>query len=70
METIPQSQKYGLTNAFYSRAITLEMLKKANNYGDNYDLSLLKKCDNKTSVTISLNNQKQIINYEYELKCN
>ncbi|MBE6144123.1 MAG: hypothetical protein E7169_00920 [Firmicutes bacterium] len=50
--------------------ITLEMLKKANNYGDNYDLSLLKKCDNKTSVTISLNNQKQIINYEYELKCN
>lgn len=50
--------------------ITLEMLKKANNYDDNYDLSLLKECDDNTSVTISLNNQKQIINYEYELKCN
>ena len=50
--------------------ITLEMLKKANQYGDNYDLSSLKECDDSTTVIISLNNQKQIINYEYELKCN
>lgn len=49
--------------------ITIEMLKKANEYGDDYDLSKLKKCKDTTSVIINLNDNKEAVSYEYNLKC-
>lgn len=50
--------------------ITLDMLAKANEYGADYDLSKLAKCQKDTLVILTLNNDKEITNYEYELKCN
>lgn len=49
--------------------VTLAMLKKANDYGDDYDLSELKKCSDVTTVILNLNNNKKIKSYEYKLKC-
>lgn len=49
--------------------ITLQMLKKANEVGDGYDLSKLKKCKDSTTVIINLDENKNIVGYEYKLKC-
>ena len=50
--------------------ITLEMLKKANEYGSNFDLSKLDKCDNETTIILTINDKKEVINYNFDLKCN
>lgn len=49
--------------------ITLEMLKKANEYDSNFDLSKVDKCDDSTTITINLNENNEIVGYEYDLKC-
>ena len=49
--------------------ITIEMMKTANNYGGNFDLDKLDKCGDKTTVTLTLSENKDIINYDFDLKC-
>lgn len=49
--------------------ITLEMLKIANQYDGNFDLSELDKCDDSTAVTLTLNKAKQVVSYDFDLKC-
>ena len=64
-------EKYMIGNENIKEAeITLEMLKKANEYGSNFDLSKLDKCDNKTTIILTINGKKEIINYNFDLKCN
>ena len=50
--------------------ISVEMFKVANEYGGEFDLSKLDKCDNETKVTLTLNEKKEIIDYTFDLKCN
>lgn len=50
--------------------VTLEMLKTANRYNSNFDLSELDKCDDSSKVILTLDENKNVINYEFELKCN
>lgn len=49
--------------------ITIEMMKKANEYGGNFDLSKLKECSDKTTVFVNVDENGQITSYEYDLKC-
>lgn len=49
--------------------ITLGMLKKSNEYGSDFDLSKFDECDDTTAITLNLNENKEIISYEYDLKC-
>ncbi len=49
--------------------ITIEMLKNANENGARYDLSKLKKCKDSTTVVVDLNEKKEIVKYNYDLKC-
>ena len=64
-------EKYMIGNENIKEAeITLEMLKKANAYGSNFDLSKLDKCDNETTVILTINDKKEVINYNFDLKCN
>lgn len=49
--------------------ITIEMLKNANKYDGKFDLSGLSKCDDSTNVVLNLNKEKQIIDYNFNLKC-
>ena len=50
--------------------ITLGMLKKANEYDSNFDLTKLEKCDEETTVILTINDEKEVINYKFDLKCN
>jgi len=50
--------------------ITLGMLKVANEYNDEFDLSKLDKCSDDTTIILNLDEQKNIVSYEFELKCN
>ena len=50
--------------------VTLEMLKTANRYNSNFDLSELEKCDDSSKIILTLDENKNIVNYEFELKCN
>ena len=50
--------------------ITIKMLKIANEYDGEFDLSKLHKCDDSTTIILTLNENKEIINYEFDLKCN
>lgn len=64
-------EKYMIGNENIKEAeITLEMLKKANAYGSNFDLSKLDKCDNETTIILTINDKKEVINYNFDLKCN
>lgn len=49
--------------------ITLEMFKIANEYDGEFDLAKLDKCDDSTTVTLTLNKEKQIVSYNFDLKC-
>lgn len=49
--------------------ITIEMMKKANNYGGSFDLSKLAKCDDDTTVILTLSENKDVISYDFDLKC-
>ena len=50
--------------------VTLKMLKVANQYNGSFDLSELDKCDDATKIVLNLDENKNIVNYEVELKCN
>lgn len=50
--------------------ITLNMLEMANEYNAEFDLAKLDKCNNETTVILNLDENKNIISYEFELKCN
>ena len=50
--------------------ITLGMLKKANEYDSNFDLIKLEKCDEETTVILTINDEKEVIIYKFDLKCN
>jgi len=63
-------EKYMSGVANQSQAeITIEMLKIANEYGSDFDLDKLNKCEDSTTVILNLNEKKQIISYEFDLKC-
>ena len=49
--------------------VTLEMLKRANNYEKSFDLSELDKCNDDTAVILKINENKEIEKYKYDLKC-
>ena len=50
--------------------VSIGMLKKANEYGSNFDLNKLDKCDDETIVILTLSEKKDIVSYEFDLKCN
>ena len=50
--------------------VTLEMLKRANEYNAGFDLSELDKCNDLTTIILNLGREKQVISYEFDLKCN
>ena len=65
-------EKYMSTNDTTSTyLVTLDMLKNANNQGENYDLKGLEKCKNKSTlskITVNYNNGKPK-KIEVELNC-
>lgn len=64
-------EKYMIGNENIEEAeITLEMLKKANEYDSNFDLTKLDKCNDETTVILTINDKKEVINYNFDLKCN
>jgi len=52
--------------SFNSGSLTI---KNANENGARYDLSKLKKCKDSTTVVVDLNEKKEIVKYNYDLKC-
>jgi len=51
--------------------ITLEMLENVNtNANAGYDLSKLKNCKKDTKVTIQADENRDIVDYKYDLNCN
>lgn len=49
--------------------ITIEMMKKANEYGGSFELKKLSKCDDATTVTLTLSENKDVVSYDFDLKC-